>query len=210
MGGHGRPIEFTDREYTVSVRDRKMTTRLARLRALSGAQWRVVVVSVVLLAPIQLMLKTSGLKRTAAFLAARSDRPRAVADHETAVSMAEAVSLVAGRRVVGALCLGRSLLLWFLLRRRGMDAELVVGTKAPVDDSWMAHAWVELDSRPSTTPPTCAITTAASVSNCLDSARRRRVRPAGVDSLRSVPADELKSAVLRFGLATSPRCSAHR
>ena len=62
--------------------------------------------------------------------------------------MAEAVMLVAGRKVVGALCLGRSLLLWFLLRRRGMDAELVVGTKAPIDDTWQAHAWVELDSKP--------------------------------------------------------------
>jgi hypothetical protein len=125
-----------------------VTTRVDRLRALSGAQWRVVATSVVLLAPIQLMLKTRGLKRTALFLAARSDRRGGAADRETAVAMAEAVSLVAGRRVVGALCLGRSLLLWFLLRRRGMDAELVVGTNAPVDDSWMAHAWVELDSRP--------------------------------------------------------------
>ena len=63
-------------------------------------------------------------------------------------SMAEAVSLVAGRRVVGALCLGRSLLLWFLLRRRGMDAALIVGSKSHVDETWMAHAWVELDGHP--------------------------------------------------------------
>jgi Transglutaminase-like superfamily len=125
-----------------------MTTRLDRLRALSGAQWRVVAVSVVLLAPIQVMLKTRGLKYTATFLAARSDRPRGIADHATAVSMGDAVMLVAGRKVVGALCLGRSLMLWFLLRRRGMDAELVLGTKAPIDATWQAHAWVELDSKP--------------------------------------------------------------
>jgi Transglutaminase-like superfamily len=125
-----------------------MRTRLQRIRALSTAQWRVVATSLVLLAPIQLMLKTRGLKRTAAALAARSDRPLGIADSSMAASMAEAVSLVAGRKVVGALCLGRSLLLWFLLRRRGMDAELVVGTKSSVDDAWMAHAWVELDSQP--------------------------------------------------------------
>jgi hypothetical protein len=95
-----------------------------------------------------MMLKSRGLKRTAAFLAARSDRPLGKADLAVATSMAEAVSLVAGRKVVGALCLGRSLLLWFLLRRRGMDAELVVGSRSPVDASWMAHAWVELDSQP--------------------------------------------------------------
>jgi hypothetical protein len=125
-----------------------MRTRLQRIRALSAAQWRVVASSVVLLPLIQLMLKSRGLKRTAAFLAARSDRQRGTADTSVATSMADAVSLVAGRKVVGALCLGRSLLLWFLLRRRGMDAELVVGTKAPVDDAWMAHAWVELGGQP--------------------------------------------------------------
>lgn len=125
-----------------------MSTRLQRIRALSAAQWRIVVTSVVLLAPIQLMLKSRGLKRTAGFLARRSDRPKRAADRQIAASMAEAVSLVAGRKVVGALCLGRSLLLWFLLRRRGMDAELVVGSNAAVDKAWMAHAWVELDSQP--------------------------------------------------------------
>jgi hypothetical protein len=125
-----------------------MSTRRQRIRALNAAQWRVVATSVVLLPLIQVMLKSRGLKRTAALLAARSDRQLGSPDRVEAASMADAVSLVAGRKVVGALCLGRSLLLWFLLRRRGMDAELVVGTKAPVDEAWMAHAWVELDGRP--------------------------------------------------------------
>ena len=125
-----------------------MRTRLQRIRALDAGQWRVVAISVVLLAPIQLMLKSRGLKWTAATLAAKSDKPLRVSDPLKASAMAEAVSLVAGRKVVGALCLGRSLLLWFLLRRRGMDAELVVGTQSAVTDEWMAHAWVELDSQP--------------------------------------------------------------
>jgi hypothetical protein len=125
-----------------------MRTRLQRIRALNAAQWRIVATSTVLLPPIQIMLKSRGLKRTARALAARSDRPLVLADRAEAVDMAEAVSLVAGRKMVGALCLGRSLLLWFLLRRRGMDAELVVGTTSPVDSTWMAHAWVELDSQP--------------------------------------------------------------
>ena len=125
-----------------------MRSRLQRIRALSAPQWRVVVISAVLLTPIQVMLKSRGLKRTASSLAARSDRPLGVADRRVATEMADAVSLVAGRKMVGALCLGRSLLLWYLLRRRGMDAELVVGAKSPVDEAWMAHAWVELDSQP--------------------------------------------------------------
>jgi hypothetical protein len=94
------------------------------------------------------MLRARGLKRSAAFLAAHSDRPAGVSDVAAARSIADAVSLVAGRKMVGALCLGRSLLLWFLLRRRGMDAQLVVGSKHQVDEMWEAHAWVELESEP--------------------------------------------------------------
>jgi hypothetical protein len=125
-----------------------MSARLQRVKALDSAQWRVVATAVVLLPPIQVTLKTRGLKRTAALLAEHSDRPFDGNDAAVAASMAEAVALVAGRKVVGALCLGRSLLLWFLLRRRGMDAVLVVGSTSQVDAEWMAHAWVELDGRP--------------------------------------------------------------
>jgi hypothetical protein len=133
-----------------------MNARLQRVKALNNAQWRVVAMSVVLLPPIQLMLKTRGLKRTAMLLAEHSDGPLRRHDQPLAASMAEAVALVAGRKVVGALCLGRSLLLWFLLRRRGMDAVLVVGSTSAVDDEWMAHAWVELDDRPVNDAPDVA------------------------------------------------------
>ncbi len=125
-----------------------MRRRWRRIRAMKSDQLRVVGTSLVLLPAIQLMLRARGLKRSAAYLAQRSDRPAGTSDIATATSMAEAVSVVAGRKMVGALCLGRSLLLWFLLRRRGMDAELVIGADAATGDDWEAHAWVELDSRP--------------------------------------------------------------
>lgn len=56
--------------------------------------------------------------------------------------------MVAGRSVVGARCLGRSLVLWFLLRRRGIDAELVLGAVANGTSEFLAHAWVEVDGKP--------------------------------------------------------------
>lgn len=55
---------------------------------------------------------------------------------------------MAGRSVVGAPCLGRSLVLWFLLRRRGVDAELVIGAEAPRGGELPAHAWVEVAGEP--------------------------------------------------------------
>jgi hypothetical protein len=52
---------------------------------------------------------------------------------------------VARRRLIGARCLPRSLTLWFLLRRRGVDAQLVVGAAPELDRRAPGHAWVEVD-----------------------------------------------------------------
>jgi hypothetical protein len=49
----------------------------------------------------------------------------------------------AGRYVPGGTCLARSLALVWLLRRRGIAAELRIGVNT--DDGFLAHAWVERD-----------------------------------------------------------------
>jgi hypothetical protein len=43
-------------------------------------------------------------------------------------------------------CLEQSLVLWWLLRRRGIDAALRIGARKE-SDRFEAHAWVELDSQ---------------------------------------------------------------
>jgi hypothetical protein len=43
-------------------------------------------------------------------------------------------------------CLEQSLVLWWLLRRRGIDAVLRIGARKE-SDRFEAHAWVELDSQ---------------------------------------------------------------
>jgi hypothetical protein len=43
-------------------------------------------------------------------------------------------------------CLPRSLVLWFLLRRQGVPAELRIGIQKH-DRQLEAHAWVEVDQR---------------------------------------------------------------
>jgi hypothetical protein len=51
----------------------------------------------------------------------------------------------AARRVPGRVsCLHKSLTLWWLLRRRGVGAELRVGVRKP-GSRLEAHAWVERD-----------------------------------------------------------------
>ena len=107
-----------------------------------------VAASLVLLPAVQVSLRSRGFKRTAGALAARSQRRAISAEPCRARPAAEAVGLVAGRSVIGARCLGRSLVLWFLLRRRGIDAELVIGANVPRDGELPAHAWVEVAGEP--------------------------------------------------------------
>lgn len=125
-----------------------MRRRLARLRALSVAQWRVVLASFVLVPATQLSIRVRGFSRTVDVLARWSRRRAHPTEPEVGRELAEAVNLVSGQPVVGARCLGRSLVLWFLLRRRGIDAELVIGANAPHDGELEAHAWVEVAGEP--------------------------------------------------------------
>jgi Transglutaminase-like superfamily len=63
-----------------------------------------------------------------------------------------------GRAVVRALalvpgdtrCLRRSLVLLQLLARRGISAQLVIGTRS--DPDFLAHAWIEHDGKPVLSP----------------------------------------------------------
>jgi len=97
---------------------------------------------------VQISLRYRGFKRTAGALAARSKRRPVPTEPREARPFSEAVALVAGRPVVGAQCLVRSLVLWFLLRRRGVDAQLVIGAAVPQGDELPAHAWVEVAGVP--------------------------------------------------------------
>lgn len=93
-------------------------------------------------------LRLTGFNRTVWLLERWSRGPRGASDLPGARATADAVGLVAGRPVVGARCLGRSLVLWFLLRRRGIDASLVIGAAPEGGERLRAHAWVEVDGEP--------------------------------------------------------------
>ena len=52
------------------------------------------------------------------------------------------VNAAARRGLYDATCLRRSLLLWWLLRRQGIDSRLRIGARLD-GDNFSAHAWVE-------------------------------------------------------------------
>jgi hypothetical protein len=126
---------------------RTESSKLDRLRSLTPAQRNVLAASVVVLPLVRLSLRVRGFRATTRRLAAMSNRSSAEADLLAARQAADAVA-IAARVPVGARCLARSLVLWFLLRRRGIDAQLVLGAGKPSDGALPAHAWVELSGVP--------------------------------------------------------------
>ena len=104
--------------------------------------------SCVLLPATRMTLRRCGLQGAVRLLAARSHRSEEAANLVIAARVAKAVAMVSNRPIVGGTCLPRSLTTWFLLRRRGIDAVVVLGADISNIDGLPAHAWVEVDGIP--------------------------------------------------------------
>lgn len=122
-------------------------SRLALWRALSAAQRRALLQAWVLLPLFWLGLRALGLPRLQARLAGQAgpgQRPLSLVE---AKAMGEAVNIAARHTPFRVTCLSRSLVLGWLLRRRGVASDLRIGVRL-VSGSLDAHAWVELDGVP--------------------------------------------------------------
>jgi transglutaminase superfamily protein len=125
---------------------------LAKLRALTGAERRLLIVSCVATPIVAGGLSLFGFRRVHAAMArwprpGRSGFAGVEAAWARARSASSVVAIAAGRGPVRATCLRRSLLLWWLLRWDGIDTILRVGVNRD-GGSLHAHAWVEYMGRP--------------------------------------------------------------
>jgi hypothetical protein len=79
----------------------------------------------------------------------RARLPKAVGPERIArvEQLRRIVDIAARRSPAPATCLTRSLVLGWLLRRRGVDAQLRIGVRL-VDGQLCAHAWLECDGAP--------------------------------------------------------------
>jgi hypothetical protein len=117
------------------------TGRIARFLVLTWPERRVFLAAFVLLPLFKLGLRVAGLRRVQSWL----ERPRQTAGGRDGLDIKRIGALVnsAAHHGLGpANCLTRSLYLVWLLRRRGVNAELRIGVRmngASLD----AHAWVE-------------------------------------------------------------------
>jgi hypothetical protein len=96
-------------------------------------------------------LRLAGFRRWKSVLAhlAPSANPTAPERDASQTESAEVIARIAAaaaRNVFfGTNCLEQSLVLWWLLRRRGISAELRIGARKEFN-RFEAHAWVEVDS----------------------------------------------------------------
>lgn len=105
-----------------------------------GLAWR----GALLLALTTLLLKLLPMQRVVSLLARLT--PRAVPPAPDARRQAEHIAdlfvAVANLHPLPATCLPRAVALWWLLRRAGIDAAIVLGVQ-PHGGAVAAHAWVE-------------------------------------------------------------------
>lgn len=115
-------------------------------RSLTGRERYLFVLAVLLLPMVRAGLWLLGLGPLQRILdrLSRVSRRSGIGRAEEVETRARAVSSAA--RHVRASCLERSLLLWYLLRRQGVAAELRIGVRK-AGSALQAHAWIEVDAQ---------------------------------------------------------------
>ena len=124
-----------------------MRKKLKQLQELTVSEWRVLLLSIFLLPMIALFLQLKGFKWTQTLFSNHLLGKPKISIHEDmqleeAQSVARMVSIAANHGPYHANCLKSSLLIWWLLGRRGITTDLKIGVNKDAGD-FNAHAWVE-------------------------------------------------------------------
>lgn len=125
-----------------------MPRRLEKLLALTPSERWLLVWLMLLLPATGAALRLIGFKRTRDLLSRLAPSRNAqlsadcMAEGEQAQRIARLVAIAANHGLYRATCLRQSLALWWLLRRRGIPAELHIGVRKQQGEL-QAHAWVE-------------------------------------------------------------------
>ncbi len=123
-----------------------MREQWRRFRRLSGRERRLLVHALLSLAVTSFGLRLLGFRRWQSVLGRLSvNRHLAPADQlKDAQRMARIVDTAARHSLKLPSCLEQSLVLWWLLHRQGIAAELRIGARKETN-RFEAHAWVELE-----------------------------------------------------------------
>jgi hypothetical protein len=128
-----------------------MMERWHRFWRLSAFERGVVIDATAALLATWLGLRLAGFRRWKSVLAWQGPSANAIAplrgasQKESAQVIAQMAAAAARNLFFSTNCLEQSLVLWWLLRRLGIAAELRIGARKALD-RFEAHAWVEVDS----------------------------------------------------------------
>jgi Transglutaminase-like superfamily len=124
----------------------RLLSVVSKLRTFSGAERRVLLVAAILLPFLAAALRVAGFARVRRWLVPSTIHRRAPSDVEPQ-TLAVLVNAASNHLPIAGSCLTRSLLLDWMLRRRGVDSALRLGVRL-VEGRLQAHAWVEVGGRP--------------------------------------------------------------
>jgi len=122
--------------------------RIEQLGELSLSDWWLLLSSMVLLPLIAFALRMVGFKQTKKFMSYfmfiklnfnKHNKP----EIDKAYTIARMISVAASHGPYHANCLKQSLLLWWVLAKRGISSEIKFGVQKDSNQSLGAHAWVE-------------------------------------------------------------------
>lgn len=116
-------------------------TRAKRWRDLPSNDQRIFFQAGVLFALLQVILRVAGFRRVYAWLA-RSKRAAFLPAPSVPQATVRMVDLAAHYSPFRPNCLVRSLTLWWLLLRQGIESDLRIGVRKQGEE-FTAHAWVE-------------------------------------------------------------------
>ena len=129
-----------------------MMKRIQQLRSLSLQEWWWLFTAMLLLPFVALVLWMIGFKRTKIFISRFfiGEVNLVVPDKvemEIARDISRMVSVAARHGFYRGNCLKQSIVVWWLLARRGIDSDLCIGIElgSESENEFSAHAWVECD-----------------------------------------------------------------
>ena len=125
---------------------RSLRRKAETWRNLSKSDRALVVRAMFLLPIVATSLKTLGLRRTQSWLSGNSLGPVVPPTEQTRGNVRRAAKMVAvacRRQPLRSSCLPRTIVLWSLLRRRGIATDIRIGASSNSQGELQAHAWLE-------------------------------------------------------------------
>jgi hypothetical protein len=127
-------------------------TKLSKFRALPAKEKKLLLLAALCLPLLGLGLRWIGFRRIQAWLRSRPLAGRLRHALPEVAALARLVNAAANNLPGRHTCLARSLLLQFMLRRDGVDCQLMIGVRM-LGDRFDAHAWIECSGVPISDEP---------------------------------------------------------